>query len=415
MARRAPILTAGTLITILTCAQPAAAISPQSTATNNQAQLANIVVDQSLNVVDVSDSTTLTAVATGNTFTGSSIVSNLDVQTTQSMTGSASATGRVNVGSNSGASTVLSTNTTGNDSESNVLGGAALTGTSTQTVGAVNILALGEYNGPNAQTSNLANNVQAVANSQTYGLTAATSNVSTTQSSAAITQADAGLTLGYTEGTALISAVATSNNITAASAGTSSQTLNLTQSVTGQRTQATVNANAGNAQTIVGQADAIGNNISITNTTGPLNVVTNQNNVGYVQAQSVVTSYEFGTAQANAYGVGNSVMAGNQGQAVTIDNTQVNSGDGVVAQASFGSGAGGYDSASSAIAMGNAITGYVCSTCGGKMTVTNRQTNSADVAATGVVNVTAASRTATATASATGNTASFYVSSPNGN
>ena len=65
--------------------------------------------------------------------------------------------------------------------------------------------------------------------------------------------------------------------------------------------------------------------------------------------------------------------------------------------------------------MGNAITGYVCSTCGGKMTVTNRQTNSADVAATGVVNVTAASRTATATASATGNTASFYVSSPNGN
>ena len=363
----------------------------------------------------MSDSTTLTAVATGNTFTGSSIVSNLDVQTTQSLSGSASAVGRVNVGSNSGASTILSTNTTGNESQSNVLGGAALTGASTQTVGAVNILALGEYNGPNAQTSNLANNVQAVANSQTYGLTAATSNVSTNQSSAAITQADAGLTLGYTEGTALISAVATSNNITAASANTSSQSLNLTQSVTGQRTQATVNANAGNAQTLVGQADAIGNNISITNTTGPLNVVTNQNNAGYVQAQSVVTSYEFGTAQSNAYGVGNSVMAGNQGQAVTIDNTQVNSGDGVVVQASFGSGAGGYDSASSAVAMGNAITGYVCTTCGGKMTVTNRQTNSADVAASGVVNVTAASRTATATASATGNTASFYVSSPTGN
>jgi hypothetical protein len=377
--------------------------------------LADVVADQTLNVVDVSDSTTQSVVADGNTFTGSIIGSPLNIQSTQVQSGNASATGRVNVTVNSGAVTTINVATTGNDSESNILGGGALTGTSNQTTGATNILALGEYNGADAQTSNLSNSVQAVANNQSYGLTDSTATASATQSSAAITQADAGLTLGYTEGTALIAATATSNNVTSVGVGTSSQTLTLSQSMTGQRTQATVNANAGNAQTIIGQASSMANNISITNQGGPLNVVTDQTNTGYVQSQSVVTAYEFGTAQSTAFGVGNSVMVGNQGQQLSLNNTQTNSGDGIEAQASFSSGAGGYDASASSIAIGNAVTGYACSQCSGRMTVNNRQTNSADVGASSTATVSASNRSVTGTAAATGNAASFYVSSPSGN
>jgi hypothetical protein len=416
MARRALILTAGTLLSILTSPQTAAAISPQqSPVTNNQAQLANVVADQTLNVVDVSDSTTQGVVSDGNTFTGSIIGSPLNVQSVQTMSGNASASGRVNVTTNYGAVTTIDVAATGNDGTSNVLGGGTLTGTATQTTGAVNILALAEYNGANAQAGNLSNSAQAVANSHAYGLTDSAATAALTQSSAAITQSDAGLTLGYTADTALITATSTSNNVTAEGIGTSSQTLTLTQSMTGARTQATVNANAGNAQTILGQASTIGNNISVTNQGGPLNVVTDQTNAGYVQSQSVVTAYEFGTAQSTAYGVGNSVMVGNQGQQLSLTNTQTNSGNGIEAQASFSSGAGGYDATASSIAIGNAVTGYACSQCSGRMTVANRQTNSADVGATSSATVSASNRSVTGTAAATGNAASFYVSSPSGN
>jgi hypothetical protein len=253
-----------------------------------------------------------------------------------------------------------------------------------------------------------------VANSQSYGFTDSTGKATVTQSSAALTQSDAGLTLGYTEGTALIAATATSNNVTSVGTGTSSQDLTITQSMTGPRTQATVNANAGNAQTILGQASTMANNVSITNQGPSLNVVTDQTNASYVQSQSVVTAYEFGTAQSTAFGVGNSVMVGNQGQTLSLNNTQINSGDGIEAQASFSSGAGGYDATSSAIAIGNAVTGYACSQCSGRMTISNSQTNSADVGASSTATVSASNRTVNGTAAATGNAASFYVSSPTG-
>ncbi|MDB5439243.1 MAG: hypothetical protein JWM33_1670, partial [Caulobacteraceae bacterium] len=46
-----------------------------------------MVADQTLNVVDVSDSTTQSAIAEGNTFTGSIIGSPLNVQSVQTMRG----------------------------------------------------------------------------------------------------------------------------------------------------------------------------------------------------------------------------------------------------------------------------------------------------------------------------------------
>ena len=60
-------------------------------------------------------------------------------------------------------------------------------------------------------------------------------------------------------------------------------------------------------------ATATGNNVDATNTQGSLSVTDNQNNQSYVRAQAVETSFDYGGANVAAYGVGNSVMAGNIG------------------------------------------------------------------------------------------------------
>ncbi len=93
-----------------------------------------------------------------------------------------------------------------------------------------------------------------------------------------------------------------------------------------------------------------------------------------------------------------------------MNNTQTNSG-GVEVIASSG-GSSGYDLASSATAMGNAVTGYACSACGGVMSVGNSQTNAADLSARSGISFDGAARSATSTATAVGNTATFYVSKP---
>ena len=235
--------------------------------------------------------------------------------------------------------------------------------------------------------------------------------VTVNQSSAALTQADGGGNLQYTAGSAVFSAIGTSNNVTATGTYGSAVTVTANQSMTGTRTQASVHAGAGNAQDITGQATTVGNNVSVQNEGNCLSVITNQNNEAYTKAEVNLSSFWFGSASANAYGVGNSVLAGNIGQQVVINNTQTNSGGGIEVQSTF-AGDLGYDAYSAATAIGNAITGFACASCDGRMTVTNSQTNSAEVGAFGVSAVTTSARSVTGLSSATGSSATFYVTSP---
>jgi hypothetical protein len=394
--------------------QAAAATSPQSQVGNTQSQQGEVVVDHTVDVVDVYNDVAMTSVGTGNTFTGSVIGQSLNVVSTQDMGGNATVTSRLNLTGTADGLVVQSAAVTGNDGESNALSGATLTASSTQTVGAVNINVVNDFNGGSGQAGGVTNTALAIANSQGYGASGSTASYTVNQSSAALTQAVGGGTLGHSDGTALFSALATSNNVTGTGTDNSTQTANITQTMTGTRTQASVFANVGTGQDLVTQSTVTANNVSITNDTGPLNVVTSQNNQGYVLSQATMTAYEFGSAQTNAYGVGNSVMAGNVGVSTTIDNTQTNSGAGVEARASF-SGGGGYDAYAAATAIGNAVTGFACTACGGQITATNRQTNTADVGATSTVAVAGYNRSTASTATATGNSASFYVSTPSGN
>ena len=157
---------------------------------------------------------------------------------------------------------------------------------------------------------------------------------------------------------------------------------------------------------------ASGNVVAAVNEGVLLDVTTTQFNQSYVRAQAEGSAYEFGEGAATAYAVGNSTLAGNSGEAVVLENVQLNTGGGVEAIASF-SGEEGYDGYSRATAVGNDVTGYACATCYGSMTIGSTQTNSADVGATSTTTV-GSGRLINSTSTAVGNNASFYVTRPGG-
>jgi hypothetical protein len=118
-----------------------------------------------------------------------------------------------------------------------------------------------------------------------------------------------------------------------------------------------------------------------------------------------------GQTTVAARAVANETVAGNQDIYLELDNTQLNTG-GVEATATY-TGVSGYDAYVGAEAVGNSVTGSVCSQCGGEVYVTNSQTNDANVTATTTATI-GSGRAAVVGATAVGNSATFYVSRPGG-
>ena len=382
---------------------------------NGQVQLGNVTSSQTLDVTTVTDQTAAVTTATGNAVTMAADTGSLDVQSTQSMQGSATATTTLNVdpGGYSGE-TALTTAATGNTSEATNLGGGALTGNLTQSTGPGDITASSTVNAPEGEIPDLQVNAQAIANTQGVAVAGAPANVAVTQSSTASTTSNSDVTVGFTDGTAELGASAVSNNLTATGLDGASQTLNVNQSMTGGMTQAAQFVAVGQAQTADNAATASANNVSVSNDGGPLDVTATQNNSGYVRGQAESTAYSFGTATATANGVGNSAIYGETGGQITLNSTQLNGGAGIEAISSSG-GSVGYDLSSTSTAMGNAVTGYACSACGGVMNITSSQSNTADVGATAGIPYAGTNgtvRSAVSAATAVGNSATFYVSKP---
>ncbi len=394
----------------------ATSLAADSQVLNGQVQLGNVEASQTLNVDAVSDQTTAQTTATGNTFSGAVETGSVDVQSTQSMQGDASANTELDATTDAGLSVSLTTAAGGNAGEADALGGGALTGSFTQTAGPVSITSGSQINADTAQAGDVTATSNAIANSQGLGATGSSVDVGVTQSSQALTQADGGAILQYTPGTATFSALAVSNNVTATGTAGSTQTLSINQAMSGDRTQAAQFLAIGTGQTLTNAATATANNVSASNDGGALDVITAQDNGGYVRAQAESTAFEFGSSSSIATGVGNAVTATETGDRIVMDNTQTNSGLGIQSIASS-YGTDGYDLAGSAVAMGNSVTGSACSICGGSMSIRNSQTNSADVGATssaGLTGYAPSANVVSGIATAVGNSATFYVSKPAG-
>ena len=379
---------------------------------NDQTQTGDIFADQTLNVVDVEEQTTGVTVATGNSLSGAVEGGSLTLTSTQTMTGDAGALTTLNIDGSNGQATIL-TEAVANTGDAGAYG-ADMTANVTQITGAVNVTARSDVVGDTAHLNGgAAVSATAIANSQAFGVSdEGTAVMDVSQSSAALAQADVEAVVQYMPDTAFFSAVATTNNVSTSGSNGTSQDLMVDQTMSGPRTQASTFVSAANAWEMEGSTAAIANNVAASNEHGALEVDVVQSNTGFVQADTVVLSYDYGLASSQAYGVGNSNLAGNNGQFVDIDNSQFNSG-GVEVSSSF-QGNGGYDSYSSSVAMGNAVTGYACSECQGTLQANSTQFNSGGVSSTSTVTITGSGRSITGNSTAVGNSASFWVSSPGG-
>ncbi|MBD3837884.1 MAG: holdfast anchor protein HfaD [Brevundimonas sp.] len=218
----------------------------------------------------------------------------------------------------------------------------------------------------------------------------------------------------YVPATASFSSRATANAAQAGTTGSSHQDLSFRQENRPSTTVAQTDVYIDNAWDVSADAQARANYANAGNEGGSMVIRTDQSNAGRVRAETRLRTDLYGAAVASARAVANEAIAGNDDIYLSLDNTQINTG-GVEAVATF-QGNTGYDAYVGADAIGNAVTGSVCSTCGGEVNVTNTQVNSGDVSA--VVNVgagrTGGSRAAVVGANAVGNSATFYVSRPGG-
>lgn len=396
-----------------TCAAAAteAAAQDHSIVLNNQLQLGDVVAGQTLNVVDASDQVTVNNAAVGVSLTGGAEGQDALIVSTQEMRGDARGTVDLTLGgdtegvvtvTNQARGTYLAA--TAEDADVSVDAAQSTSGdvraASTITGSTARLL-----DGGTISTGAIGNTV-AVGGEQTV------IRMGLDQSATGSVRASTFVGSQYIPAEAEFSSQALANAVQSSGTAGASQQLGMRQRSTGPLVEAATSANAGNAWDLAGRANAGANQIIVGNQGGAIVVETDQGNTSRVRAATVVTAYDYGAATAYARAVGNEVQAGNNDVYVEIDNTQLNTG-GVEASASF-AGTNGYDVYLGADAVGNGVTGYACSTCTGYIDATNSQTNNGNVTATATATVNGQGRAVIGSTTATGNSATFYVSRPGG-
>lgn len=393
------------------CAAGTSQAQTASPVINNQIQLGDVFATQTLNVVTVQEGVGAETVGTGNSAAASVVGTDMSITSNQTMAASAQATTTVNASAALGAASQINTTATGNQvnvyAEQGTVSGV-LTQIATYSP---NVTAQGFVEAETATAGSLGVATTAVSNSASVNLVNGSAGVRVNQSSAADVLADGGATVQYVSGAADVSGVAAGNSVALVGTNSSAARIATSQTNTSGLVQASQFTAYGNAQTARTTASASANVVGAVNDGPLLDVSSNQYNQAYVRAQAEGSSYLFGEGTAEAYAVGNSVLAGDNGEAVVLDNVQVNTGGGVEAIASF-TGQDGYDAYSRATAVANDVTGYACSACTGSMNVNNRQTNDADVGATSTTTINGSARSVNSTATAIGNNANFFVSRP---
>jgi hypothetical protein len=380
---------------------------------NQQVQLGDVFTEQTMNVVDVSDTISMTSAAMGNGASASNATGGaMSFTSNQQLQGQVRSTGVLDAAGTMGLRTIVSTSATGN-SVDNGMDGGPLTAVVNQT-SAAGVLARGQTEAAEGGAVDFNDNTQAVANSYNLGLANASAGVRLVQTSQGDTMADGGAIIGLSSTAGLISAQAAANNASMTGVSGSAFRTVADQTSSGDLVQASKFGAYGQSYVTTTAASASANNLHATNQGGLLDVTNRQNNTSYVRAQAEETSAYFSAGTANAYGVGNSLMAGSLGPEVTIVNEQSNTEGGIEATAYYGGGTG-YDATATATAMGNAATGYACSECSASLKASNNQFNGADVAAVARMSTTGPVRSAIGSAAAVGNNASYYVSAPSQN
>lgn len=360
----------------------------------------------------VTDQTVGESHATGNSYYAPTDGQSVDIRSNQTANGRVVGDTRLNVASNSGAVTQITTTAVGNTGEVGVTGDV-MTGVLSQTTGQTTISALSHIEAPNAEAGDVDSLTQAQGNSHTVTVSGGTSGMRVNQTNTADVTSDGGGVYGLVTGSAQFQAQTMANDITYEGDSGSGSRLATNQRNNAALTQAAQFTAFGQVQDATTIASAAANNLDAVNEGFLLDANVRQQNHSYVRAQAETSAAAFGSVTASANGVGNAALVGDVGGQIVLDNIQLNDGGGIEAIAST-IGGDGYDAYANATASGNSVTGYACGDCEGRMTITNNQTNSADIAATTTTTVNGQARSATGVSNAYGNTATFYVSRPSG-
>lgn len=337
------------------------------------------------------------------------------VTSNQTMAGSAISQTVVDMTTSQPDSLYVSNAATGNAADASIQGAATLTGVITQqTDASPAITAISQIEGADAQAGDVTQVTSAAGNSTTLSFDNSAGGVRVNQTGGASVLADGGAIVQYVAGTADVSGQATGNSVISVGQNESAERLAIYQSNSGALVQASKFTAYGNSNLSTTSTVATGNQTATINQGALLDVDNTQINAAYVRSQSEATSYQFGGATVDATATGNSVLAGEYGPEVVLNNDQFNGAGGVEAIASF-QGQEGYDATVRANAIGNDATAYACSECAGTVNVNSRQVNQGDVAATSSITVGGTSRSLYGVSTAVGNNAAFYVSRPNGN
>ncbi len=394
------------------CAVSASDVRAQdgSVVLNEQMLFGDVFAGQRLNVVEANQQVTVSNTALGNQINGGAEGRDITLRNTQSSHGAIAAQTNINTGYEVSGRVTAVTQARSNEASAAANNAALELDSRQYTYGST--VSQTALENPDAR---LTGGIQATSASYSNNVLAGGTNtfVSGTiqQRATGDTRAGTYVPAHYIPGTAYIVADAAANTAQLSSNGSSGQRVEVRQLAEGW-TAAETASSAGNTWVSTTVSTAAANRITANNAGGSQVITTDQTNTGGVSSRATTHAYDFGDLRAMADGAGNQAYVGNQDIWVEIDNTQMNSG-GVAVEVEL-TGYNGYDAYTGANAVGNSVTGFACSDCGGIMNGRNNQTNTGNVSATATTNIVGQGRAVITGTTATGNSANFYVSRPGG-
>ncbi len=372
---------------------------------NDQLQLGDVFSTQVLDVEEAEDGLDATSTAVGNIASVVGQKTTVQVESSQVLQSNVAATTSNTVEGTSGPLFSVVTSATGNSLTAGTCCNP-VQAIVTQSIDTDREVTAFSYNGLRGPVQDVSVNATAVGN--TAGWQAANGGIDTLtdQSHLGTTYAKAEGELTEATGTVALAATAVANDVTV-EATNSWTDMGVVQSKDGYGALATVEVKIEDAQDLAGQATATGNNINVATSGKAAWLSADQTSAGVVTANtSVEVTNWAGTAQAIAYGVGNSTLVTNDGPEIALGMIQ-NTVAEVTGTANL-TGHNGGDAYVEASAVGNALTANACGNCGGAIGAETYQTSGGPVTATAGA-IIGAARSVKARATAIGNTVTYQV------
>jgi len=378
---------------------------------NEQIQLGDVFSTQTLNVEEAPEGVGATTTAVGNIVAGTGQNARIDFQSAQSIDQQVGASTHVAVDGVTGEYFFSDTSATGNSGTAGTC--CALTlGSSNQWINDGAVVSADAYSQTGAQAGSISVDAAAVGNTQGWNQVNGEVQAWTQQMNSGLTSATNIGDFHSSPGNIGLTATAVTNNVSG-DVENAYLSIGVQQDRTGPGGVAVVDAFIGSGVDIQGVATASGNLVDVIASSPLADMNVSQSSSAGIDAYSNLTINQWsGDANSIAYGVGNSIVMSNNGPVTTLFTQQASSGD-INGTAALTGGTGNAVFASST-AIGNAVSGYACSECGGDFGGFNRQVNSSRVRSQSNVVITGRAGLVATESTAIGNSATYQVYS-NGN